>query len=140
MKKHHTVIKYTERETVITLQLSLIQQSKKSNTEEVSKIEIYGIELQVWLALGGAVAAASIWALKKYQKLNADGKITLDEIIGAIEEGEEYADKIVESAEDLSKALKSKKKAELVVIAEEKGLATTGTKADLIERITSGEE
>ncbi len=140
MKKHHTVIKYTERETVITLQLSPIQQSKKSNTEEVSKIEIYGIELQVWLALGGAVAAASIWALKKYQKLNADGKITLDEIIGAIEEGEEYADKIVESAEDLSKALKSKKKAELVVIAEEKGLATTGTKADLIERITSGEE
>jgi len=140
LKKHHTVIKYTERETVITLQLSPIQQSKKSNTEEVSKIEIYGIELQVWLALGGAVAAASIWALKKYQKLNADGKITLDEIIGAIEEGEEYADKIVESAEDLSKALKSKKKAELVVIAEEKGLATTGTKADLIERITSGEE
>jgi len=58
----------------------------------------------------------------------------------SIEEGEEYADKIVESAEDLSKALKSKKKAELVVIAEEKGLATTGTKADLIERITSGEE
>lgn len=106
----------------------------------MSKIQIYGIELEVWLALGGAVAAAGIWALKKYQKLNADGKITLDEIIGAVEEGEKFADKIIEATEDLEKALKAKKKAELIAIAEEKGLDTSGTKADLIEKITAGEE
>ena len=134
------VIKYTEMEITVPLQLSLIQQSKKYNIREVSKIQIYGIELEVWLALGGAVAAAGIWALKKYQKLNADGKITLDEIIGAVEEGEKFADKIIEATEDLEKALKAKKKAELIAIAEEKGLNTSGTKADLIERITAGEE
>lgn len=99
-------------------------------------MEIYGIELEILLGVLGATAAFALWGMKKYQALNADGKITLSEIIGAVEEGEDLADDIIEAVEDLEKALLSKKKAELIALAEDKGLATTGTKADLVQRLT----
>tara|TARA_R110002124_G_scaffold131842_1_gene294209 strand:+ start:288 stop:593 length:306 start_codon:yes stop_codon:yes gene_type:complete len=99
-------------------------------------MEIYGIELEILLGVLGATAAAALWGMKKYQALNADGKITLDEIIGAAEEGEKFADDIIDAVEDLEKALLAKKKAELIALAKEKGLATTGTKADLVQRLT----
>jgi len=105
----------------------------------VNDIQIYGVELEIWLGLAAAVGAGAIWGLKKYQQINADGKITLDEVLGAVEEGEKFADKIVDAAEDLEEALETKKKAELIAIAKEKGLSTTGTKADLIERISGAE-
>ena len=96
--------------------------------------------MEVWLGLGTAIAVAILWGMKKYQEINADGKITLKEAISAVEEAEDYADEIVEKAEELEAALMAKKKAELVTIAKEKGLPTSGTKADIVERLTAGEE
>ena len=78
--------------------------------------------------------------MKKYQEINADGKITLKEAIGTVEEAEDYADEIVKKAEALEAALLAKKKTELVTLAKEKGLPTSGTKADIVERLTAGEE
>ena len=55
-------------------------------------MQIYDIELEVWLGLVAVVGAAVLWALKKYRQVNADGKITLDEIINVVEEGEGHAE------------------------------------------------
>ena len=121
------------------LQWFLIQQSKRYNIGG-EKIEIYGIELQVLLGLGTAIAVAALWAMKNYQQINADGKITLSEAISTIEEAEDYVDEIVKKAEELEKALMVKKKTELVILAKEKGIPSRGTKADIVERLTAGDE
>ena len=51
-------------------------------------MEIYGVELELWLGLVAVLGAAALWAMRKYQEVNADGKITLDEVINIAEEGE----------------------------------------------------
>ena len=53
-------------------------------------MEINGVELEIWLGLAAAVGALALWALKRYQQINADGKITLDEVISTAEENEEF--------------------------------------------------
>ena len=68
-------------------------------------MEIQGVELEVWLGLVAAVLALGVWALKRYQKINADGVITLDEPIGTIDESEELIDKVVDEAEKVEAAL-----------------------------------
>jgi len=69
-------------------------------------MQIYDVELEVWLGLVAVVGAAVLWALKKYREINADGKITLDEIINVVEEGEGHADAI---ADEVEKALNARK-------------------------------
>ena len=56
----------------------------------------------------------------------ADGKITLDEVIEAID--------LVKELPSLSQ-IKKMKKADLVALCEEHGLDTDGIKADLISRL-----
>jgi len=68
-------------------------------------MEIAGVELEAWLALATVIMAAAVYGLKKYQAAKADGKITLSELIAAIE------DPAMEShAEDVSAALSEVKK------------------------------
>ena len=73
-------------------------------------VAIAGVELEVWLGLAAAIGFGGLWALKKYKEINADGKITLDEIIDTVEESEEHIDKIVENVEKVDEALKSARK------------------------------
>lgn len=68
-------------------------------------MQIQGVELEVWLGLLTAVAAFGIWALKRYQTVMADGKVTLSEAIDSIDESEELIDKVVEEAEKVDEAL-----------------------------------
>ena len=77
-------------------------------------------DIEVILVAVAALLAIGAWAYKKYQILNADGKITLDEVIDSMGEVKE---KVAEA------------KAELKAMLKEKGLAVTGKKADLIARL-----
>ena len=57
-------------------------------------MEIIGVELKIWLGLVAAIGLGGIWALKKYQEISKDGKISLSELVDTIEEGEKFADEI----------------------------------------------
>ena len=69
-------------------------------------MEIYGIELEVWLGLVAAVAALTLWGLKRYQQITADGKVTLDEVIETIEESEPLIDEVADEVENVVNARK----------------------------------
>ena len=68
-------------------------------------MEILGMELEALLALGVVALGAIAFGLKKYQAAMADGKITLSELIAAIEDPETLS-----HAEDVESALKEVKK------------------------------
>ena len=72
-------------------------------------MEINGVQLEVWLGLATAVGAFALWALKRYKTINADGKITLDEVIQTAEESEEFIDAVGEEADKVDAALKARK-------------------------------
>lgn len=80
-------------------------------------MEIQGVELEIWLALAVAVIALGVWGLKRYQTVMADGKVTIDEIIGTVEESEELIDEVVDKAEVLEVALAEAKAEETEVEA-----------------------
>tara|TARA_R110000751_G_scaffold109345_7_gene206452 strand:- start:7260 stop:7577 length:318 start_codon:yes stop_codon:yes gene_type:complete len=98
-------------------------------------MEIYGIQLELWLGLGVGVLAAAVWGLKKYKQVSADGKLTIDEILDIADDVEDIVDDIEAKTKEMKKQYNAKKKAELIALCEEKGLDTTGTKADLIARL-----
>jgi hypothetical protein len=77
----------------------------------------------------------AVWALKKYQALNADGKITLDEIVDSIDDVKEKAAEAKAELKTIEDTLESRNVAELKAMLKEKGLAVTGKKADLIARL-----
>ena len=72
-------------------------------------MEIQGVELEVWMGLVIAGLALAVWALKRYEKVMADGKVTIKEVIGTVEESEDLIDEVVEKAENLDAALKEAK-------------------------------
>ena len=65
-------------------------------------------------------------ARRFFKKVMADGKITLDEVMEAVD--------MVKELPSLSE-VKKMKKADLVALCEEHGLDADGVKADLIERL-----
>lgn len=81
----------------------------------------------VYATLIGGCAVA-IW--KAYEKVFADGKITLDEVLELAEDVQELADTLPSLGE-----LKKMKKAELVALCEQHDLDPKGVKADLVERL-----
>ncbi len=103
-------------------------------------MQIYGVDLELWIAVLAAVLGLTVWGLKKYQKIMADGKVSLDEIIDTLTESESKIDDVVEAVEDLTTAMDAKKKAELIEMCKEKGLSTSGTKAELITRLSEAVE
>tara|TARA_R110002167_G_scaffold51627_5_gene149273 strand:+ start:3178 stop:3432 length:255 start_codon:yes stop_codon:yes gene_type:complete len=75
-------------------------------------MQIYGVNLELWIAALAAILALTVWGLKRYQKVMADGKVSLDEIIDTLTESESKIDDVVESIEEIEAA---KKAADLVV-------------------------
>jgi hypothetical protein len=75
-------------------------------------MQIYGVELEIWLGLLAAVGALTVWGLKKYQTMMADGKITLSEVIDAIDGGEELVEEVIEEAQKVEEAKKAADKKE----------------------------
>jgi len=92
-------------------------------------------DIEVILVAGLALVAIAVWAYKKYQTLNADGKITLDEIIDSMDEVKEKVEEAKEQIDIIEDTLESRNVAELRAMLKEKGLAVSGKKADLIARL-----
>ena len=67
--------------------------------------------------------------------LNADGKITLDEIIDNVDNLKEKLVEAKAELKTLDETLESRNVAELKTMLKEKGLAVSGKKADLIARL-----
>ena len=83
------------------------------------------------IGIGLVVVTFGIWARQTWLKVNADGKVTLDEILDVAQEA---VGKIEEAVSDV-KELESLKKADLQEILKHHDLPTSGNKAELIARI-----
>ena len=92
-------------------------------------------DIEVLLVAGAALLGIAVWALKKYKTLNADGKITLDEIVDSIDDVKEKVSEAKAELKTIEDTLESRNVAELKAMLKEKGLAVTGKKADLIARL-----
>ena len=92
-------------------------------------------DIEMILVAVAALLAIGAWAYKKYKELNADGKITLDEIIDSMDEVKEKAEEAKAELKTIEDTLESRNVAELRAMLKEKGLAVSGKKADLIARL-----
>ena len=92
-------------------------------------------DIEVVLVAGLALVGIAVWAYKKYQTLNADGKITLDEVIDSMGEVKEKVGEAKAELKTIEDTLESRNVAELRAMLKEKGLAVSGKKADLIARL-----
>jgi hypothetical protein len=54
---------------------------------------------EAWIVLILAVAGAAAWGLRYWRKINADGVVTLDEIIEGVQEAVEHVEDIKEAVE-----------------------------------------
>lgn len=92
-------------------------------------------DIEVLLLAVVALAGIAVWGYKKFLALNADGKITLDELLDSVDDVKE---KVIEAKAELKtidETLESRNVAELKEMLKEKGLAVSGKKADLIARL-----
>ena len=55
-------------------------------------MEIMGVELEAWLALAVAISALALWGMKRYQKVMADGEVSLSEVFETVEDAEPLID------------------------------------------------
>jgi len=92
-------------------------------------------DIEVILIAVAALLGIAAWAYKKYQVLNADGNISLDEVIDSMDEVKEKAAEAKAELETIEDTLESRNVAELKAMLKEKGLAVSGKKADLIARL-----
>jgi hypothetical protein len=56
---------------------------------------------EAWIVLILAVAGAIAWGLSYWRKINADGVVSLDEIIEGVQEAAEHVEDIKEAIEDI---------------------------------------
>ena len=92
-------------------------------------------DIEIMLVAVAALLGIAAWAMKKYQTLHADGKITLDEVIDSMGEVKEKAAEAKAELRTIEQTLESRNVAELKAMLKEKGLAVSGKKADLIARL-----
>ena len=98
-------------------------------------------DIEIVLVALAALLGIVAWGMKKYKSLNADGTITLDEMIDSIDEVKEKASEVEENLAVIEETvakhvdLDSLTVAELKLMLKEKGLAISGLKADLIARL-----
>lgn len=88
------------------------------------------MDIEMIILIAAIAVGLGLAGYKAYKKLMADGKITLGEVLDLAEDIKD----IVEDLPSLS-AIKKMKKAELIALANDNGLAVDGTKADLISRL-----
>ena len=59
------------------------------------------------LAALAAVAGLAVWIMKRYEAIMADGKVTLDEVISALKDGETEVDATAVAVEEAVEAVKA---------------------------------
>ena len=94
-------------------------------------------DIEVVLVSVEALLALAVCARNKYLALNADGKITLDEVIDSMGEVKEKVAEAKAELKTIEDTLESRNVAELKAMLKEKGLAVSGKKADLIALLNS---
>jgi len=92
-------------------------------------------DIEVLLIAILALLGIAAWAMNKYRTLNADGNITLNEIIDSMDEVKEKAAEAKAALETIEETLQSKNVVELKTMLRERGLAVSGRKADLVARL-----
>ena len=92
-------------------------------------------DIEIILLTLVGLAGIGVWLYKKFLVLNADGKITLDEIIDNVDEVKEKLVEAKAELKTLDETLESRNVAELKAMLKEKGLAVSGKKSDLIARL-----
>lgn len=97
-------------------------------------------DIEVILLAVAALLGILAWGMKKYKTLNADGKITLDEVIDSMGEVKEKVAEAKEEVEKIEKTLDSHNVAELKAMLKEAGLSVSGKKADLVARLKAHKE
>jgi len=97
-------------------------------------------DIEVVLLAVAALLGIAAWAYKKYKILNADGKITLDEVIDSMSEVKEKVAEAKEEIEKIEDTLDSHNVAELKAMLKEAGLSVSGKKADLVARLKAHKE
>jgi len=102
---------------------------------EINGTELSTADLALWLALAGVAVVLLKWGLAKYQAANADGKVTLDEVLDiaddAVDEVKEASKKVQEALAEFREA-KAKEEA-AAAEAEAEAEATTETEAETTE-------
>jgi len=66
-------------------------------------------DLLMGLAVVAVLIPLAIWGLRKYQTLMADGKLSLGEVLDAVEEGVEKVEQAKEDVEEIIEEAKEKK-------------------------------
>ena len=97
-------------------------------------------DIEVILLAVAALLGILAWGMKKYKTLNADGKITLDEVIDSMGEVKEKVAEAKEEIEKIEDTLDSHNVAELKAMLKEAGLSVSGKKADLVARLKAHKE
>ncbi len=92
-------------------------------------------DIEVVLLAVAALLGILAWGMKKYKSLNADGKITLDEVLDSLGEVKEKAKEAESEIKKIEKTLDSHNVAELKEMLKEAGLSVKGKKADLVARL-----
>ena len=92
-------------------------------------------DIELILLSFSALVGIGVFLYKKYLVLNADGKITLDELLDSVDEVKEKAEEANEEIEKIEKTLNSHNVSELKEMLKEAGLSVKGKKADLVARL-----
>ena len=92
-------------------------------------------DIEIILLGVAALLGIAAWGMKKYKELNADGKITLDEILDSVDDIKEKAKEAEKEIKKIEKTLDSHNVAELKEMLKEAGLSVKGKKADLVARL-----
>ena len=92
-------------------------------------------DIELILLYFSALVGIGVFLYKKYLVLNADGKITLDELLDSVDEVKEKAEEAKEEIEKIEKTLNSHNVSELKEMLKEAGLSVKGKKADLVARL-----
>lgn len=59
------------------------------------------MDAAAYVAIAIVVLGVALWGLKKYQDLKADGKITLSEVVDAIQDGADVVEEAIEDVKEI---------------------------------------
>jgi hypothetical protein len=97
-------------------------------------------DIEVLLLAVVALLGIGVWGYKKFLALNADGKITLDELLDSVDDVKEKVEEAKDEIEKIEDTLDSHNVSELKVMLKEAGLSVSGKKADLVARLKAHKE
>ncbi len=88
------------------------------------------MDVEYVVAIAVILLGVALWGLKKYQVLNADGKVTLDEIIETAIEGAGIAGDAAEEIEEIVEASKAEEAAKAAEAEATSAVDTSGAEVE----------